>query len=153
MTKLKNSNCDKTQKVKLWHNLKISKCLSKNNLTPPQPMRFLRAAFRDLGMFPGKRQFSPWPPDCQESRHYQAPWWTFLKKFTANMEIEPFLTKSQQIWRMKICQQIYGKYDVNISVLYLAKKIINLWTIDKMYCPYKRRKTNEPQDNVKLWYK
>ena len=24
---------------------------SKNNLTPPKPMRFLRAAFRDLAMF------------------------------------------------------------------------------------------------------
>ena len=47
------------------------------------------------------------------------------------MEIEPFLTKSQQIWRMKICQQIYGKYDVNISVLYIVTKIIDLWTIDK----------------------
>ena len=31
--------------------LKKIKIFSKNNLTPPKPMRFLRAAFRDLAMF------------------------------------------------------------------------------------------------------
>ena len=71
VTKLKSSNCGKTQTIKLWQNPKtqivtvvivavvtvavvtnvIVVYFSKNNLTPGKPMRFLRAAFRDLAMF------------------------------------------------------------------------------------------------------
>ena len=49
--KTQNSNCDKTHKLNM---------ISKNNLTPPKPMRFFRAAFRDLAMFSSGLVF-PYP--------------------------------------------------------------------------------------------
>ena len=48
MTQLKLLQNSKTQIVTKLTN---SICFSKNNLTPPEPMRFLRAAFRNLAMF------------------------------------------------------------------------------------------------------
>ena len=65
VTKLKNSNCDQSQKIKLWQNSKtqivtmvivtvvivavvtavLITSFSKNNLTPRQPMKFSQCSF------------------------------------------------------------------------------------------------------------
>ena len=105
VTKLKNSNCDQTQNLKLWQNsktqivkknwktqiftqLKLLQNLktqivtkltntiyfSKNNLTPPKPMRFLRAAFRDLAMFTSFKAI-PNRKQCYDARVFlKIPW-------------------------------------------------------------------------------
>ena len=58
-TKLTNSICDKTQIMTQLKTVEMVTVVtvvvvtffSKNNLTPPKLMRFLRAAFRDLAIF------------------------------------------------------------------------------------------------------
>ena len=64
--------------------LKNSICFSKNNLTPPKPMRFLRAAFRDLAMFFKQQQQKPTPEfgtNCGKAK--RAAWKNYQTFLTA----------------------------------------------------------------------
>ena len=108
MTKLKNlncdktekSNCDKTQKLKLWQNSKtqivtvvivtlvtvadltvvIVTSFSKNNLTPRQPMRCSQAAFYDFCDV-------LWEDKRQEKIEINCKWWIcFFGNWTQTIE-------------------------------------------------------------------
>ena len=119
MTKLKNLNCYKTQKIKLWQNSKtqivkvvvvtvlvIVTYFSKNNWTPQQPMICSQGSFRNVSLCFAVRRVLP---------------------TIQSMELQKFIRKHHIIFQNSLgtfCQKIYGPNFSDVTLFFSSNYTI-----------------------------